>query len=781
MSDPIPQSAYDNAAAVFSRTVRFVEWKFIAVNETARYPFGDWDRSIDTATVPIEREKWIYVFMHHAGDEYAAIREEIRIEPNGEMAVTPWNEIEKPVKHRGKPKPIGKSLCLPRRIFGTPEVYRFFASRVRLPLKQIKELENTIYKFAPATSLERGKNTSIVEKDGELLVPVVDPLTVLLHLHAAYVAAADDVIDYTVAHKDLPDDIRRAVLRRHKKHLLATLIKGIIGDERNENANNLVQLLEGAQSPVEEFLTHYQGSVERRVRRRVRLGANLVKWLESDAMRIAADAYRGSPMSAWVGFLVPWCHAITRLNESPAGRIYVLGLLDDKSHFVHTYVWPKAELPTDDIEQAVRKGGLTLLEGWKTIAEARILQSSGNYAEETLATLRRLRRQRVELLNVKLSSMHTIKEVVERRRELSRSIELINARTLADVPSDVRHFARGARSIGAIIEGVNLCLAVAATMEAMKGTDPEERKLAIIGLIGSSLDAGSAIASLLKNTDRVVVVFGFVSGVIDVYLGHVAMDKAFKDGEEDVAAGEFLKAAGATVGVTSICMGLLAIPGAGWVAVVGLAIVGIGSIIRGLFTQSPLERFFDRCSWGKNHLKPGDADWSPARFEQWKGDKEFDYQLQALLNIICKIEIDADDLPARRAITLKPGWIPPDAKLEVTYKERWTSPKEERVLQATVTFTDKGPMSSNQSLPARAAGKTGVTITDHDAIVGRSSRGGSVPRPLFVTQSIGLGRIPGWNPELERVALTARLVAPFSGGLGFTIPHKDSETELYDK
>ncbi len=781
MSDPIPQSAYDAAAAVFSRSFRFVEWKFIGVNDMARYPFGDHDQPLETATVPIDREKWIYVFMHHAADEYAAIREEIRIAANGEMAATPWDQIEKPLKQRGAPVAIGKSLCLPRRIFGTPEVYRFYASRVRLPLKQIKDLERNIYKFAPATSLEPGKNTSVVEKNGELLVPVVDPLTVLLHLHEAYVATADDVIDYTVAHDGLPGDRKKAVLRRHKKHLLATLIKGIIGDEKNTRANNLVHLLEGMQGPVEDFITHYERSVEWRVRRRVRLGANLVKWLESDAMRIAADAYRGSPMSAWPGFLVPWCHCITRLNESPAGRLYVLGLLDDKSHFVHTFVWPKEELPRDDIVQAVRKSGLTLLEGWKTIAEARILQKAGDYVTETVDTLKRLRRARVALLDIKLS-VDAIKVVVEAKREIRQTIKGIDARTIADVPTDVQHFSRGARSIGALIEGVNLLFAVAVTMEAMKGADPEERKLAIIGLIGSSLDAGSAIASLLKNAERAAVVLGFISGVIDVYLGHVAMDKAFKNGEKDVAAGAFLTAAGATIGVAGICMGLLAIPGAQIVGIIGLAIVGIGSAIKALYSQTPLERFFDRCSWGKHHLEPGEADWSPARFELWKGDKEFDYQLQALLNIICKIEIDDDALFKRREVTLKAGWIPPQAKLELTYAETWTTPNERRTLQAVVTFPDTGPVSNNPSLPARAAGKNALTITDKAGIDGRRSAGGPVPRPLMVPQSFGVvSDMPLPNPQLSRVAVTAYLVASFAGGLGFTIPHKVSETELYDR
>src|SRR4249920_930480 len=104
MADNIPQSAYDDAAAVFSRSFRFVEWKFIGVNDGGRYPFGDYGPAMDTAIVAIDREKWIYVFRHDpAAKDYASIQEEIRVGADGEMAATPRDELEKPLKSRGKP------------------------------------------------------------------------------------------------------------------------------------------------------------------------------------------------------------------------------------------------------------------------------------------------------------------------------------------------------------------------------------------------------------------------------------------------------------------------------------------------------------------------------------------------------------------------------------------------------------------------------------------------------------------------------------------------------
>ena len=59
------------------------------------------------------------------------------MEPNGQMFATPSKTIENPIEKRGKPVALGTTLSLPRRQFGEPKAYRFYASRVRLPLSGI--------------------------------------------------------------------------------------------------------------------------------------------------------------------------------------------------------------------------------------------------------------------------------------------------------------------------------------------------------------------------------------------------------------------------------------------------------------------------------------------------------------------------------------------------------------------------------------------------------------------------------------------------------------------
>src|ERR1041384_7195045 len=98
---------------------------------------------------------------------------------------------------------------------------------------------------------------------------------------------------------------------------------------------------------------------------------------------------------------------------------------------------------------------------------------------------------------------------------------------------------------------------------------------------------------------------------------------------------------------------------------------------------------------GKRFGQKGSADWSPSRFEDWKNDKdkELDYQLIALLNIICKIELSWTD--TFRNLQLKLGWVPPGARLLVGYKETWENAADSKELKAEVQFSLTGVASSS--------------------------------------------------------------------------------------
>jgi hypothetical protein len=740
----IPQSDYDTATAVFSRPFRFVEWKYVIALKGGTGPFGDRDVPAHMAVKPIDRTKWIYVFRQDIGEQYAAIKEEIRVDANGEMFVTPGDRIELPIAKRGTPVAIGKAMCLPRRLLGKPKAYRFYASRLRLPLSQIKALENRISTFVPRTLLDPTNNTSVIQHDGQLLVPVVDPLTVALYLHAAFSAAADDVINYTAAHTDLAPVLRKMVEQRRKKQLLATLLKGIIGEEKNVGANNLVHELKGLQGPLEEFLTHYDQQLQWRVKRRDWLANILVTWLRTDAFKVASAAHKTISMDSWVRFLVPWCHVLNRLFETPIGRTFLAGLLEDKNHFVHTFVWPQKGLSNDDF-QAVRKSGMTIFEAWAELAATRVLIKGGDYVPEVVESLRHLRR----LKQAEKLTTQSVKEIVAIDRTIT-AVKLIDPGPV----ETVHHFPASAKSLGALIESVNLILAIKATSDAMQGDDPQAKELALINLVGSTLDASSAIASLLNKSEHAIHVLGFISGVIDVYLGVIAMDKAFADGDQDIANGEFLTAAGATFGTAGAAMGLLAIPGGQAVAILGLAVVAIGLIYKWVKGKEPLERFFEHCSWGKNHKLAGGADWSPTRFEQWTGDKEFDYQLEALLNIISKVDIDYYD--TFRDLKFKAAWLPLNSKLLVLYQEKWRNTAQPFTIESEILLTHKGPASKDMRFSVAADGQNGIRVKVVSGVP--ATRQGLRPWPLR-------------DPLLENAFAAGRLVVTFEGATPMKVPH----------
>jgi hypothetical protein len=753
MPDPVPQEAYDRAAIVFSRSFRFVEWKFVIAAQWTSTPFGDRDAPEHKAIREIDRRKWIYVFRTNLESEaYAEVREEIRVDRNGEMAANPApaDEIEKGLASRADLVPLGKTMCLPRRSLGSPLVYRFFASRVRLAPAQIKELKTKVMAFAPPVILDPDNNRSVIEHNGELLVPVVDPVTVALHLHAAFTAAADDVINYTAAHPK--NRHRKSVDRRRKKHLLATLLKSIIGEAGNKDANHLVHELKDQQWPLEDFLTHYQAQVQWRVERRDRLGSFLIRWLESDAIKIAAAAYKGTLKASWPQFLVPWCQSITRLGESRPGRMYLDALLDDRTHFIHTYVWPQKALP-DDAIQAVRKGGMTIFEAWKTLAERKILVKAGT-VDDLIASLQIL------LLPTGKQVLTPVDQVVEYGRLLGTSRKIKEVGMIApDAVEIARPFATAPKAFGAIIESVNLILAIKSTMDATKTGDPKTRELAIIGLVGSSLDAGSAIGTLLKKSERWVATMSFVSGVIDVYLGHQELNNAFKAGDTDAANAAFLTTAGSAIGAAGTFMALTAIPGTQIVAVAGLLIVAIGWIYKALTGKAPIQSFFAHCSWGKQHLDAGHPDWSPTDFREWQGDKEFERQLEALLNIICTMEISHGD--TYRVLKYRIGWLPPYATLKVRYEERWRTSADDRILESEIQFTDKGPKSGTPNAVAYADGKNGVKI---ELVRGYLSAKDPDDGPYLLT----IGRKA--NRDLKTIQASGRLVVSFDGTANVTLP-----------
>jgi hypothetical protein len=211
-------------------------------------------------------------------------------------------------------------------------------------------------------------------------------------------------------------------------------------------------------------------------------------------------------------------------------------------------------------------------------------------------------------------------------------------------------------------------------------------------------------------------------------------------------------------------MTLMAIPGGQIVGAIGLALVAIGYIYKIISGKDPIERFFQHCSWGDKFGQKGSADWSPTRFEDWKSDrdKEFDQQLVALLNIICKIDISWND--TFRNLQYKLGWVPPGAKLLVSYQETWKKPTDSKELQAEVQFSPTGVASSfSTEFQLTQKDKYTLQLAVLSSAMPRSSS--NQAKKLFKL------RLP--EEGLERVEAKGRLLVSFDGTGTFSIPHQD--------
>jgi hypothetical protein len=132
---------------------------------------------------------------------------------------------------------------LPPAVSRQPLRHYFFSSRVELPTKLLVELENNIAKWTQGITFEpadpnvypAGKETvenGKVITETDPCVPVLDPITIAMHLHAYYIKASNDLIKYLTPIDD-PDDPesdmkKEKAKKRQKKFTLALLVDSLL-------------------------------------------------------------------------------------------------------------------------------------------------------------------------------------------------------------------------------------------------------------------------------------------------------------------------------------------------------------------------------------------------------------------------------------------------------------------------------------------------------------------------------------------------------------------------
>ncbi len=244
MSDPTREEL--TALAIFSRKVRFVEWKAMYVKSTVWAPYFEEGWKPEDAYRQIDGERWIYVFRRDADRETvpATLVDELHLGKDRKISATPMKEMEdlrlksadkNRWPERGKrptPVPIGDSVAFVQRLLGRTQWHYFFASRIQLTSEAIGQLQMNADRWMEPVTFEADDPSSFPGKvSGGWIVPVLDPLTVALHLAGYYEAALDDFAGYTRVHPKMPEAKRQRVLKRNRMVMLADIINKLLDDE----------------------------------------------------------------------------------------------------------------------------------------------------------------------------------------------------------------------------------------------------------------------------------------------------------------------------------------------------------------------------------------------------------------------------------------------------------------------------------------------------------------------------------------------------------------------
>jgi len=724
--------AYDEACAVFSAPVRFVEWKMYAARGTQPadwHPFG-LQRDRTGAWKEIEGERWIYVFRSYINVQSTGQWVAELYLDKGQLSATPMEDARVAPEKRAKPVSAGKTISFARRVNGHAMAYYFFAARTRLSLAAIDELQLHVQDYVPPHTFEPD-DANLVVKGQEILVPVLDPITVAMHLHAYYVEAANDAIEYVATHKEMPRDEQDAVLRRQKKVLLARVLKAVVDGDKS---NTLVNALAPDQAALDDFLAEYQKQVDARARWRDRWSAYLCNWLRSRPMKLIEEELLRQPKE-FGKYLVPFCLCLTRTSESPEGRKLLEEILKNEAHFAHKYIFPQEKQPAE-INQVARKLGSAVLEALKEWGPViAVVKNSPQFFIGALQT----------------QFGWTLKEGKPVYWE-----KKVQYKFLEGYKTEVEFEPKwegAATKLAVIVEFINMAFTIKAIADAFAGDDPEKKKLAIIEGIGSALDLGASILSVAKVSERTIGAIAFVSGAIDTYLAAQEVKEAYAKGDPGARDGAYLVMVGSAGSAVAGLLLLFEIPGGQIVAIIGLAIVGLGRLLGMMLKKSDYELFVDHCAWGKRYGRDEHKpDWASKKFGEWKGD--YDEQFRALINLICRFEIESGSEP--REAELKMGFVPSPSSLKLRYVEKWNDAKDSRDLSDLATIEDgKAPVLKD--------GKLKVVASAHTFKV--------TPNVPLTAKTVGV--TAGWvkkkNDDLQGITLEAMLVMKF-GSEEFQVP-----------
>lgn len=682
---------------VLSVEFTLAEWKFYFVPDGDEKKWGPDSRpdtdpvrrlDPDNAFQPI-REKFVYIFARHSllttflsdipvnPDKDAALYAEIFVDRDGEVAWTPLDR-NKSIPERDKrpapqkSTPSRKTISLGRELNGQKVFYYFYVSRIRLPKKFIEALQIDIESKLPAVDLDL-LNNDVINTSRGWTVGATDPLTVALNFNRRYQEARNELLGFTTVFEGQDETQRKRTEDRQKTKLLAEILQAVLLRKKS-----LANLLKAPPDDVQSFLTDYKNQLNHRIENADRAAAPLCHWLDGRLINeIAVPSYHVFPQEDLHKLLDVYAECADRLSESAPGKAFLGGIIEDKSHFVHQFIFRQSPA-SEEIFQVARKSVAAIFTLLHEFVPLQIKIGDTQVVSFTAKSLQFV--SRLEILEVTSTTRRLPVRKDEKFIELTMAfVEIkVNTENLNAWVANAGRFSKALDVAFALVELVNFALSVRAFSKA--DNELAKKAQAMIGAIGSMLDFVSAFGEVLKLSGKPIKVVGGISAVIDTYQAHVdavAMakrsDYSAMVGFMLVEIGSGLIALGCAISLDAASLaavGASAITGWGFVAAI---LVAIGWILAIFTRDSDIELFVRHCVFGVNEGTGEDSPtWVGSKFKDWKGN--IDLQLTALFNILAAFTLSMEGIFSPDAgVKILTGATEANSKFTVNFNIKFES------------------------------------------------------------------------------------------------------------
>ena len=680
-------------STIISPAFTFVEWKRFVCNEK---PQNTWSPDVHTSTQIPESwphqepiAKWIYVFAEQGttnarwtGEYFFKDR---LIFPVDLTACRGLERDRRPHAEDGV-----SAISLPYEVNGLRITYFAYVSRVQLPLKFVKELEERARHLLLHVDLadvpicyDYAHHHQLFALKNQWCYRAVDPLTVALNLSAEYRDACDDLIGYTTGYAEQPEAQKERVTERVRKRVISDALITLLDADESDALDLRAQFAPGGEIAMRNFNTDFEKQTDSRARERDRRAAQICFWLSGDLMDFAQRVHLAADADV-PAFLNVMGVVMSRLQESTPGKHLLARWVCDDSHWLHVYVVPPS--PADGNKfSSTRKAGSAVTAMWGELLGTFLSLYNSQEAAAKLVlgwkNITRIDEMRVEVELVNGRVLNYYRDVVD--------VKITNVTIRADgidygrfrawmATDEVDTISRAFASFSGAIEIANVGLSLKALREAGIVPNDWDSALALLGLAGSTIDFGLTFASIAfkESWKKSVIVVGGISAVIDIICAGFAAEDAAQMHDYSTMIGQAALMAAGLIALGTLCMGsgaaesatgvgipigVLSILVGGFFAVGGMLLITLGE-------ESDIALFTAHSVWGVaygGYLGYAYKPWSEGPFREWYG--RLDIQVAALVNILCSFTLEAYNIGWLRVFY---GNVTAGSRFEITFECR---------------------------------------------------------------------------------------------------------------